>query len=467
MTSAKIKQMEGKEMPNKQNDMVFVIDKNKRPLGFASEKRAQQLLANGKAVIHRYHPFVIRHKEKDARECNIMEFRIKIDPGSKETGLAITDLNNNVYWKGVIVHRGQKISKALSDKRANRRNRRNRKTKYRKCKNKKNKNAQKRKDGWLPPSVVSIEQNIVNTVKKLSRYVNLTECWVENVKFDFQKMENPNISGIEYQHDTKEGMTVREYLLEEAGHTCQYCGGATKDGHLEVEHKISKANGGMNKLSNLTIACHTCNQDKGNRNLDTYLNDLKKSNKKIDQIRVKNIAVYLSGNPIKPKNYGAWVNSMKDRLIDDLSKMFNKIELSDGATTKYNRKKHGYSKQHYNDAICIGDIPNEFKDYTTVVHEIKAMGRGKRIKGQPNCCGILNKNGICRSKSHKGFQTGDLCKIVIKRGKYIGTYFKRIKIRHKDYFDFIHNKHRISTNYKNCTILQRGDGYDYKNYKAL
>ena len=65
------------------------------------------------------------------------------------------------------------------------------------------------------------------------------------------------------------------------------------------------------------------------------------------------------------------------------------------------------------------------------------------------------------SKTHERYQTGDLCKITIPKGKYKGTYIARIVIRHNGQFDFRANRQRITTNWKNCKILQKGDGYDY------
>ena len=62
-----------------ENEMLIILDKNKRPLGFVSEKRAQQLLHDGKAVVHSIKPFIIRHKTKDARTCTKFEYKIKIE----------------------------------------------------------------------------------------------------------------------------------------------------------------------------------------------------------------------------------------------------------------------------------------------------------------------------------------------------------------------------------------------------
>ena len=109
-----------------QNQMIIILDKHKKPLGFVSEKRCKELLKSKKAVVHKIMPFIIRHKTKEAKDCVEMEFKIKIDPGSKYTGIAITDLDNNVYFKAVIEHRGQIVVSNLKTKHDNRRNRRNR-----------------------------------------------------------------------------------------------------------------------------------------------------------------------------------------------------------------------------------------------------------------------------------------------------------------------------------------------------
>ena len=73
---------------------------------------------------------------------------------------------------------------------------------------------------------------------------------VENVRFDTQKMENPEISGVEYQQGELHGYEVREYLLEKFNRTCVYCG--VRDVPMEVEHIVPKTRGGSNRVSNLT-----------------------------------------------------------------------------------------------------------------------------------------------------------------------------------------------------------------------
>ena len=66
-------------------------------------------------------------------------------------------------------------------------------------------------------------------------------------------MQNPEISGIEYQQGTLQGYEIREYLLEKFGRKCCYCG--KENIPLEIEHIIPKSRGGTNRIDNLCLAC--------------------------------------------------------------------------------------------------------------------------------------------------------------------------------------------------------------------
>lgn len=108
--------------------MVFVIDKRKTPLSPTTNANARRLLKQGKAVVHRVYPFVIRLKE--FKKCD-STFTIKLDPGANITGGAIVD-TTKAYYFFEIIHRGKTIKKSLMQRAAVRRSRRNRKTRYRK-----------------------------------------------------------------------------------------------------------------------------------------------------------------------------------------------------------------------------------------------------------------------------------------------------------------------------------------------
>src|SRR5712692_3804387 len=93
---------------------------------------ARMLLSTGQAAVFRRYPFTIILK-KDVLEPTVQPLRLKLDPGSKTTGIAIVDdVSGEVIFAAELEHRGQAIKTALDDRRAHRRSRRQRKTRYRK-----------------------------------------------------------------------------------------------------------------------------------------------------------------------------------------------------------------------------------------------------------------------------------------------------------------------------------------------
>jgi len=239
---------------------VFVLDRNKQPLMPCHPARARELLDKGKAAVYRQYPFTIILKERDGGDVQPIAF--KVDPGSKTTGIALVadfKRGKRLIWAAELIHRGQQIKDALESRRSLRRGRRARHTRYRPARF----DNRRRAEGWLPPSLMSRVDNIVTWANKLGRFSPLASVSLELVKFDMQAMQNPEISGVEYQQGELMGYEVREYLLEKWGRKCAYCG--VKDVRFEVEHINPKSRGGSNRVSNLTIACRKCNEAKGNQ----------------------------------------------------------------------------------------------------------------------------------------------------------------------------------------------------------
>ncbi|MGX1475502.1 UNVERIFIED_CONTAM: hypothetical protein RKD50_004310 [Streptomyces canus] len=70
---------------------VFVLSKEGDPLMPCHPARARELLGNRKAVVARQVPFTIRLKDRTRAESEVDGVQLRIDPGSKGTGLALTD----------------------------------------------------------------------------------------------------------------------------------------------------------------------------------------------------------------------------------------------------------------------------------------------------------------------------------------------------------------------------------------
>lgn len=111
-----------------QPNYVFVLDTNRKPLTPCKPSVARKLLNVGKAKVFRLYPFTIV-LNKEVTDIP-QPLTLKIDPGSKTTGLAILS-GCNLVWVAELTHRGQTIKSSLESRRSLRRGRRNRHTRYR------------------------------------------------------------------------------------------------------------------------------------------------------------------------------------------------------------------------------------------------------------------------------------------------------------------------------------------------
>ena len=423
----------------------MVIDRNKNPLMPCHPARARELLRKGQAAVFRYHPFTVILLNRTGGERQDAE--LKIDPGSKMTGVAVVieaKQGKKVIHAAEIIHRGNEIKAALDARRANRRSRRSRHTRYRQPRF----DNRKKPTGWLPPSLVSRVDNVMSYAKRLQRFIPLSQIQVETVRFDLQKIENPDIKGMEYQQGCLKGYEIREYLLEKWQRTCAYCN--KQNVPLEVEHIIPKSHGGTNRISNLTIACHDCNQKKGNTTIKEFLAKKPKI--------LANILQKLK----QPLKDAAAVNATRYKIGEELKTLGLSVSFWSGGRTKYNRIKQNLPKEHWIDAACVG-ITGE-KIYipknTTPLH-IKAQGRGSRQMCRVDRYGFP-RTASKESKMVNGFKTGDMVKAIVTSGKKIGTYIGRVAIRTNGYFNIKVLKETVQgIHYKYCSKMHSADGYHY------
>lgn len=423
---------------------VFVVDTNRTPLTPCTPARARQLLKSGKAAILRKFPFTIILKKMVDEEPTQVE--AKIDPGAKTTGIAlIHKKQNRVLFAMNLVHRGQEIKGSLLSRRQLRRSRRSRKTRYRKARF----DHRRKATGWLPPSLEHRLQTTMTWVTRFTRFSPLDSLAVERVKFDVQKMENPEISGIEYQQGTLQGYEVREYLLEKWGRKCAYC--EAENVPLEVEHIKPKSKGGSNRVSNLTLSCRPCNKAKGTKSVTEFLSKKPEILKKILSQAKRSLAST------------AAVNATRNALLNRLRNLSLGVATGTGAQTKFNRIKNDYPKDHWIDAACVGNTGAEvLLNPEMRVLEVKSTGHGTR-----QFCGT-NKYGFpvrhrSAKKNHFGFETGDIVIAVVPSGKKAGRHKGRVLCRATGSFDISKRSGRVQgISHRYCRVSQRKDGYNYQ-----
>lgn len=422
---------------------VFVIDQNKRPLDPIHSAQARQLLRNKKAAVFRQFPFTIILKESRP-DSPISALRLKIDPGAKYTGIAlVNDATGEVVFAAELKHRGFAIRDALTSRRQLRRGRRARKTRYRKPRflNR------TRPPGWLAPSLQSRIENIKTWVDKLRRFAPITAISQELVRFDMQLMRNPDIQGNEYQQGTLQGFETREYLLEKWNRECAYC--RIKDIPLQVEHIHARAKGGSNSITNLTLSCEKCNVKKGTKDIKDFL--------KKDPSRLEKILKQAK----RPLADAAAVNTTRFALLEALKQTGLPVETGSGGLTKFNRSQQMLEKTHWLDAACVGkSTPVLFiKGVKPLL--ITANGHGSRQSCRTDKFGFPSRY-VPRFKFVNGFQTGDIAKAIVTKGKKIGEYIGRVAVRTSGSFN-------ISTalglvqgiSHKYCKSIHKKDGYEY------
>ncbi len=439
---------------------VFVLDKRKKPLMPCHPARARELLDNGKAGVHKIAPFTIRLKERVGGV--VQTVRIKIDPGSKTSGIAVareettvspktgeTETTAHVLFLAELTHRRGSIRDSLTPRRAFRRRRRS-KLRHRAPRF----DNRTRPEGWLPPSLHHRVDTTVSLVERLRKSVPVVAISQELVRFDLQKIETPEIAGVEYQQGTLAGYEVREYLLEKWGRTCAYCG--KTDVPLEIDPIHPRSKGGSDRVSNLTLACRPCNERKGNRDVEAFLK--KKPDLLKNHARAKT-----------PLRDAAAVNATRWPLFERLKRTGLPVETGSGGRTKHNRTRLGLPKTHSLDAACVGKVAR-VEGGNPPVLGIKATGRGSYQRTRLDAFGFP-RGFLTRKKSHFGFQTGDLVHAVVTTGKKIGTYVGRVAVRASGSFNIRTGSGVVQgVSHKACRCLQRGDGYGYslstKNRKA-
>ena len=125
---------------------VFVLDTTRQPLTPVHPGRARLLLASGQAAVFRKYPFTLILK-RVVEHPEVHPLRLKIDPGSQTTGMALVDdPSGEVVFAAELTHRGPAIKHALDQRRAVRRGRRQRNTRYRPPRY----HNRRRHSGWLP-----------------------------------------------------------------------------------------------------------------------------------------------------------------------------------------------------------------------------------------------------------------------------------------------------------------------------
>lgn len=395
----------------KADTLVYVRNKDGSPLMPCSPAKARHLLREGKAIILMCEPPVIQLNYLS--EAKVQEITLGIDPGYKFVGYSVMSDRQEIIAGQVELRTD--ISRLLKEKRMYRRGRRN-KLWYRPPRF----DNRAKDKGWLPPSLQHKKESILKLIIKLKEIFPIKDIIIEVAKFDAQKMQNPEINGIEYQQGELQGYEVREYLLEKWKRKCAYCG--TKTGRLEIDHIVPKSKGGTDRVSNLTLSCLRCNQKKGNRTATEF---------GYPEIQKK------AKESLKAT---AFMNTLRWQLVNELG-----CGWTYGYITKWRRKKLDLSKSHANDAFIIAGGDGQKKIIPYEGRQIRRNNRSIQT----------NRKGFKPSirKRRYEIQKGDLVRYngKIYRSGGVSSYGKRTYLIDK-------NGEKSMANTKKIEILRHEKG---------
>ncbi|MBP5977330.1 RRXRR domain-containing protein [Brasilonema sp. CT11] len=414
------------------SNYVFLIDANKTQLNPVHPKQACKLMESGKAAVFRHYPFTLIQSRAVA---NVRGHRFPQSVVRVARGRGFSLVTDRKGGSGGmdLEGRGQGIRDVLEPRRAVRRARRSRNTRYRKARflNR------RRVKGWLAPSLVHRVLTTETWVKRLCKFAPIAEIRQELVRFDTQQLENPEISGTEYQQGTLYGYEVREYLLEKWGRKCTYC--SKENTPLQIEHITARGNGGSNRVSNLCLACEKCNQKKGTKDLKDFLKG-----------KPDLVAKILKQSKVPLKDASA-VNSTRWKLFEVLRSTKLPVTTGTGGQTKYNRTRLGLAKEHWLGAACVG-VTESLKILTQKILRVKATGFGTRRLCRIDKFGFPCSNS--RQTYNTPWKTGDIGRTTQAIvGRVVVQNEKRLEIRVNGVRHYC-KPHKVKP-------MHRKDGYSY------
>lgn len=233
--------------------LVFVINKDNKPLMPCNPSKARKLLKEGKAKVIRRTPFTI--KLLFGSSNYVQTIIAGMDTGSKVIGVCAMSQGKVLYQSETYLR--EDVSGKMQQRAMYRRTRRGNKTRYRPARW--NNRANSKREGRLAPSIRSKFNSHFREKKFVESILPVTKWRVELASFDIHKITNPYVHSFWYQKGNQLGFyNVKAYVLSRDNYTCQHCKGKSKDHKLHCHHIIFRSNKGTDTPENLITLCNTC-----------------------------------------------------------------------------------------------------------------------------------------------------------------------------------------------------------------
>jgi 5-methylcytosine-specific restriction endonuclease McrA len=410
---------------------IYVIGIDGKPqMPTTRQRHVKRLLNTGKARIATHVPFTIQLLYEN--EAITQPILFAEDPGRTNIGVAAISVKGELLFSAVVKTRNKEIPRLMKKRRAYRQASRRGERKARQrlakryhtmmqaalymrkrklpkygedgyitCKYIVNTEARfanrKRPSGWLTPTARQLVQTHINVIRKMQKYLPITNVAIESNRFAFLLLENPTASGVDFQNGPLKGYDDLPTAVYDLQHgTCLLCDHKIEHYH----HIIPRHLGGSNTIQNVVGLCHHCH------NLvhtDPAVRDRLQKDQK---------GIY--------KKYGALsvLNQAIPFIIKELTDLFGSdhVSLISPQDTAKTRRSLGFIKSkedqlHEVDAYCIGInalgiYPQSVPAFFT--YQIQQFRRHDRsiISSQRERTYKLNGKTVAKNRKPRYEQTG-------------------------------------------------------------
>lgn len=353
---------------------IYVLGMDGKPQMPTTRRRhVQRLLDTGRARVASHVPFTIQLLYKN--DPVLQPVTLAEDPGRTNIGLAALSLEGNLLFSAKVETRNKEIAKLMDKRRQCRRASRNGERKARQrlakkfgtmlkaglmmrklpqyaadkfitCHTIRNTQARfsnrKRPKEWLTPSARHLVQTHVNLVHLMQKYLPVTDVGLEVNRFAFMQLEDPSISGIDFQNGPLKGFDdLHAAVRELQDGKCLLC----KNGIQDFHHIVPRSRRGSNTIGNIAGLCRKCHEK------------VHKDEKADKRLKARKEGL--------DKKYGALsvLNQAVPFICKELEAEFGKehVRYCIGRETAVLRRSFGYHKAKENqlhevDAWCIGAL---------------------------------------------------------------------------------------------------------------
>ena len=214
-----------------------------------------------------------------------------------------------------------------------------------------------------------------------------------------------------------------------------------------------KTRGGSNRIDNLTLSCHNCNQKKDTLTAEEFIKQTlpaKKATAKLKQLP----------NEKRLFKYMAHMNATRWALYNAINEKYANVKITYGYITKYNRIKADLPKAHHIDAKCITGFTTVPSIDQTIV-KIKMRRHNRQLHRATFSKGHIRKVA-CLPTIVFGFQLYDL--VCFNNHRY---YIKSRRSSGKFALVSVEGLKDENRTYKKLTLLAHTNAYLINRYINL